>query len=167
MPNSRVASVIGVISQYVDGVGGISPVPVPPRITLPYITVHEILTRELQNLTGRSGLAQTLMQVNCWAKTYEAAYALRDQVKDSFLLDSRGLGPVQSNTLSSGQRIEGVNHDRDFELYDANRELHQLIVRFSIWFGDTGTVSFSVKPDSPRRNPDRDSPIPNMEEDDE
>jgi hypothetical protein len=121
--NSRVSAVVQLILTAKPTVS-ISPPPVPPNAVYPYITVHEILNRELENMEGISGLQHANIQVNCFHEDMEAADVLREDVKD-IILGFSG--------TSSGRTIQGVNHINDAYLYNADIEAHQCITRFSVW----------------------------------
>jgi len=127
--SSRLATIVSILNNatLTPAPKGISPRPVPARTSppLPYITVQEVMGREVESLSGTSGLCHAPIQVSCWSKSYEEAYALRDGVK-ALLLPYRG--------TVNGQTIQWVNHGQDRELYDDVRELHQLIEVLSIWW---------------------------------
>ena len=106
-------------------VAGVSVPPVPKWATFPWITVQQLPSREVESMTGTSGLAATMMQVNCWDKDYEQAWDLREAVKELLLSYTGEIGDSY---------IQAVNHGIDAELYDSQRELHQLIVRFRVWW---------------------------------
>lgn len=124
---SRIAALVSTLQGSVDGLGGISPVPVPPDAVFPYITVEEIADKELESLTGPSGKTHTIMQVSCWAKDYETAWDTREEVK-TLLFSTRG--------VVGDQYIADVTYNTGREFYDDQRSLHKLISRFFIWFGD-------------------------------
>lgn len=107
-------------------IGGISPPPVPPSAIWPYITVQDSFSRELESLGGSSGLLRSKIQINCWSKDYEQAWQMRLAVKN-FLLPYKG--------TAGSQTIQDVKHGGDHELYDGQREIHQLILTVWIWWG--------------------------------
>lgn len=123
--NSLVAEVIQVIRANVSGLGGISPSPVPVDAKFPYITVGEINTMEAESLEGRSGLARSLIQIECWSKSHECAWSTR-RIVYQLLTKYRG----QAGT----QVIKWVNPNVDAMLYDGNRSLHQAITRLFVWW---------------------------------
>jgi len=123
--NSIVAEVIQLINNNISGLGGISPAPVPVNALFPYITVGEINTQEAEAMEGRSGLTRTLVQIDCWSKTHEGAWATRRIVGD-FLNMYRG--------TAGSLVIKWVNPNVDTTIYDGNRSLHQSISRLFIWW---------------------------------
>lgn len=211
MAGSRLASIVHALSSIPD-LAGISPVPLPPKAVFPYITLQEILSTEVESHDGPSGLVETAFQINCWAKTYEAAFSLRVEVQSflvSYIRESKGpitsisitagnagtgytpgdtftvlqsgasgsviqvltvasgeIGPLETidildggtdyytdNALptqtitpggangevdiihtSSHLVLRGLNKFRQYEMYDADRQVHQLILRLSTWW---------------------------------
>ncbi len=127
---SHVAGIIILLrAQVFDPVlKGASPVPVKPTFVFPWVTVREAAGRELQSLTGPSGLVETLMQINVWSKDYDEAYALRSAIK-SYLLPYTG--------AAGSENIQGVTHHLDSELSDDQRELHQAVLILKVWWGVT------------------------------
>lgn len=107
-------------------IGGISPPPVPPNGQFPYVTVQEVLSKELESLTGSSGLVRAKIQINCWDRDYENAYQMRQAIK-AYLLPYKG--------IAGDQTIQDVKHAGDHSLYDGARELHQLILAIFVWWG--------------------------------
>jgi hypothetical protein len=103
----------------------VTPPPVPDNATFPYITILEIGAVELESLTGKSGLVRSVMQVNCWSKDYEECWALRKLVKDMLMAFTGAIG---------GETIDAVNHSSDRQLYDPQRELHECVASFIIWW---------------------------------
>ncbi len=80
---------------------------------------------ELESLTGKSGMDMTIMQVNCWHTSYESAWTMRELIKDLML-------GYTGTTL--GLNIKSTTHAGDREFYDGQRELHQHVARFQIWW---------------------------------
>lgn len=124
--SSRVAAIITRLAAQVTSLGGIGPEPLPANAVFPYVTVLEIGGRDLESLSGDSGLTRTTIQLNVWDKDFEVATAKLDLCKAAL----RGFTGV-----SAGQTVRSVNHYRDNYLYDGSRELHQCICRYSIWWG--------------------------------
>lgn len=125
---SHVAGIVGLLMAEISSVDmkGISPPPIPSSTTLyPYVTVSEISNIETENLEGITGVQHSVIQTSTWDRNYETAFTLRAVIKDT-LLGYSGT----SLTL----HIQGINHIMDAELYDSDRELHQLISRFSVWW---------------------------------
>lgn len=124
MVQSRAAALISLIED-------IAPATPPPLLytePLPHITVHEVSAVDLETLEGYNGTSTGIMQVNCYSKSYDEAYNLRDQVKVVFRTFTLG---GMADSLS----IQGVNHQLDRELWDGNREIHQHIVRYTVHWG--------------------------------
>lgn len=128
MADSRIAELVKFLMGHDPNpaLGGISPHPVPARAVMPYVTIREILAKELESLNGRSGLVRTIEQVECWDSDYERAHQLREFIKDRLLQFS---GPIDTRTVDGP-----INHVMDVELYDGTRELHQLASRFQVWW---------------------------------
>lgn len=124
--SSRVAAIITRLAAQVPSLGGIGPEPVPNNAVFPYVTIIEIGSRDLESLSGDSGIARSTIQLNVWDKDFEVATAKLELCKAAL----RGFTGVVA-----GQTIRSVNHDRDNYLYDGHRELHQCICRYSIWWG--------------------------------
>ena len=122
--DSNVAAVVALLKN-MSGLGGISPTPIPDNAPMPYITVKQIRWDKLQTFSGSSGVGPAIMQVDCYDKDYEAADAIRRAA--GLILDAPALS-------SSGVTIQGSNHFADHDLYDDDRQLHQCITRYRIWF---------------------------------
>ncbi len=125
--NTFTAETIALIKgQFTMGLGGISPSPVPPTASFPYVTVTEVTVLEVESLYGLSGVQQTIMQVNVWDKDYEAAGTMRDSIK-AYLCGFTG---------TAGTRfVQGINPVLDTSLHDGVRSLHQAITRIKITWG--------------------------------
>ena len=127
MPNSYVAELGALIRANISSPApaDVTPPPVPQTATYTYVTVEQLPSREAETLTGRSGLCHAMMQIGCWDKDYEAAWQMREAIKN-FVMGFRG--------ATGSQTIYGVNHQNSAELYDGNRSLHHLTVRLWIWW---------------------------------
>ena len=125
--NTFVAEVIQLLkAHFTSSLGGISPAPVPPGALFPYITVTEITVKEVEHLAGLSGVQQTIIQVNVWAKDFEIAGTVRDSAK-LYMCGFRG---------TAGTRyIQGVNPVVDSMLHDGVRSLHQGVTRVLVTWG--------------------------------
>lgn len=111
---------------------GYTPTKLPFKAQMPHVTVIELSAKELENLVDISELTQTIMQVSCWSKDYSEAFQVREAIKANTLYFS---GPVLNSIgTDTGLVIQGVNHVLDTELWDSDRELHQLITRYKIWW---------------------------------
>lgn len=123
---SRVAALVTYIKTLTLSpvLGGISPNPMPPTASFPYVTVTEIRAVGLEGLDGPQDLMKTIMQVNVWDKSYEVADSIRQQLSNAIIWKSGSVG---------GGIVNGpINHNMNAELYDAPRQIHQLISRFNI-----------------------------------
>lgn len=105
----------------------ISPPPLPPDAVFPYLTIQHIVGHETESLQGLSGLTAAYMQFNCWSPLYDEAFGLRLAVVGALQMVA---GPIGSTGLA----VESINDYRYTELYDASRELHQLILRTLVWW---------------------------------
>lgn len=105
----------------------VSPPPVPPEASFPYLTLQQIVGREEESLEGLSQLTGTHLQFNCWSTLYDEAFALRAAIVESLPL-------TPGSIAGSGLAIDAVSDYRYSELYDAERELHQLILRVLVWW---------------------------------
>lgn len=106
------------------------PPPVPANAQFPYVTCHEIGGRELTSHDGRSGLGLKNVQFNCWSPDYEAAWECRRAIMQ-YLTPS---GQRGYRGAAGDQVIADTVFDLDREFYDGERELHQLICSFDIWW---------------------------------
>jgi hypothetical protein len=122
--SSYVARLIALIKDMDLGLGGITPPPLPAQAAFPYVTVTQLFSKEAESLTGPSGKLRSLMQINVFHKTYEAAWNTRKTIKSTLF----ALTPSDDNGLRA------VNHNQDNELYDGNSSAHQLITRLFIWW---------------------------------
>jgi hypothetical protein len=130
MSQSRVAACVQLILANNAGNAicrGVSPRPLPDNGPFPYITVQEPTDRKLLTLTGPTGISESFIQFNCWSKDYEEANTSREALK--IILDDYS-GAAGSRVIDSS------DHNLDTELYDGDRELHQLITRYHIWWED-------------------------------
>lgn len=134
---SNVAGVVNLLLALSTHVGysGISPVPLPDDAFKssqePWVTVQEILNTHLTTHDGDSDMGPSIIQVNCWNSDYEKAYEVR------FYVDVLLRNYVGTMITMVGARevvAQGTIFRGFHELYDPERELHQLIVRYTIWF---------------------------------
>lgn len=124
MSDSYTAGLVALLSANVAGSPYAVP-PVPENATFPYTTIREISSIDLESLSGPSGLARSVIQVECWSPLFDAAWNHRKLIK-TFLLPYKGA----AGTLV----IAAVNHAGDRQIYDGNRELHQILSSFLIWW---------------------------------
>ncbi len=131
MADSHTAGLIQYIRTLTPtpALGGIGPTPVPYPATMPYVTVREIMGKELECVDGtRVGTIMTVMQVEVWSKDYEQANSIREQLKSSILEHSGATGTL---TVAGP-----INHVTDAELYNDANELHQRVTRYLIWWNE-------------------------------
>lgn len=112
-----------------SGIGIIpaQPPPLDPTQTLPVVLVSCIDARELESLSGLSGLAWSLMQVSVCDRLYDSAFQYRSQITQYL---STYTGAIIGPAL-------GVDRATDFryrELYLENIEVWQLILRCQVWW---------------------------------
>lgn len=105
----------------------ISPPPVPPEASFPFLTLQQIVGEEEESLAELSDLTSTHIQLNCWSTLYDEAFALRAALV-------RGLQTISGPIGSSGLAIDTITQYRYTELFDPARELHQLILRVRVWW---------------------------------
>lgn len=103
----------------------ITPPPVPRGATFPHITILVMNAEEIDSHDGVSRLLQAIVQVNCFSKSYNEAFQLRDAVKHVLL-------PFDDEV--QGVIVQGVNHVADRELYNSETKVHQLVSRVLMWF---------------------------------
>jgi len=121
--DSRCAAIVSILSD----ISGLYP-KVPPFLEddpLPVALVEDIHDKELENLVEKSGVVFTIMQVKACHTDYEMAWAARESIKAAIYAASGSIG-------TTGQVIDGVNHDHDAQLYDDKLAVWQLITRFRI-----------------------------------
>lgn len=106
----------------------IAPNPVLPDARFPQLTLNQVGGEELESLEGLSGLTQTIQQINAWSPSYEDAFALRAAVVAM-------LSTFTGSAGTTGLVVDCATMFTYRELYDAERELHQLIVRCVVWWG--------------------------------
>lgn len=106
---------------------GVSPVPVPNDAAYPYVTVQQVLGEEVTCMEGLSNLCGTVMQINCWSKSYEQAFAMRAAIQAY-------LATLTGTIGATGTKVERVTDFKTQELYHPDPELHQLILRADVWW---------------------------------
>jgi hypothetical protein len=90
------------------------------------VTVQEITVKEVEHLGGLSGVQQTIIQINCWAKDFESAGTIRDAAK-AYMCGYSG--------TAGSRTIQGVNPVVDSMLHDGVRSLHQGVTRILVTWG--------------------------------
>jgi hypothetical protein len=116
-------------------VGGlrIHAVRLPQGQTASSIVYNRISETGDYHTQGPSGLAQTRMQVDCWAQTQDAAVVLASAVYDRL---SGFSGPVNYGTNSPQDQIvvRGVFLDTGREDYDDVAQLYRMSRDYLIWY---------------------------------
>lgn len=131
MADSHTAAIVQFINALSIAVAG--PPPLPLNAALPYVTVREVIASELESLTGKSNLTRTVMQVECWSKDYEMANSIRESIKGP----GDGSGLLGAYGAVGTRNVQGpINHIMDAELYHERLEIHQLITRYLVWWGE-------------------------------
>lgn len=104
-----------------------------PNDGLPTITWQVIDSQEVESLSGYSALTRTTMQISVWDVSYDNAAAVRDTVVVGLRGRSGTYGSLPGPTIV----LDYVTNFRYRELYDGERELHQLILRVDMWWADS------------------------------
>lgn len=99
-----------------DCAARVYPVVAPDTPVVPYMVYSRINTNSENVLSGSSGLANTRMQIDVYAKTYTQAQAIARQV-DALMAGW------------SNQNISVMAQD----LFEEPVKLHRVIMDFSIW----------------------------------
>jgi len=98
----------------------------PQGEALPCIVLHRITGARDYHLMGRSGLVESLVQIDCWAATWLAAKGVGRAVVDA--LDSLVTTPFQKGFVTS---------ERDtFEVDADGRGFHRTIIEARVWHED-------------------------------
>lgn len=105
----------------------IAPPPVPENAIFPVLTVQQVGGSEGEVMEGLDGLTLTQMQFNAWSPNYDEAFALRSNV----VVAMAALTGAIAGTPLVVDEATGFTYR---ELYDAERELHQLILRCIVWW---------------------------------
>lgn len=121
----RVAVGLGTFGMPVPS--SVTPPPVPENAQFPVLTVQQITGEEGEVMEGLNGLTATVIQVNAWSPNYDEAFALRKNVLGVLF----ALTGAVAGTPLVVDRTTGFTYR---ELYDGSRELHQLILRCTVWW---------------------------------
>lgn len=98
----------------------------PQGETLPCVVLHRITGARDYHLMGRSGLVESLVQIDCWAETWLAAKGVARAVGSA--LDSLVTDPFQKAFLTSERD--------DFEI-DDGRSYHRTLLEARVWHADS------------------------------
>jgi hypothetical protein len=85
-------------------------------VTTPYIVYQRISANSENVLSGSTGLINTRLQIDCYAKTYVDALALAAQV----------------DTLMSGWSVQNVSNPAQ-DAFEPDVRLHRVILDYSVW----------------------------------
>lgn len=91
----------------------------PQNSTLPAVTFQRINGRPANTLSGRSGLEEIDLQIDCWASSFAQAKTLAVAVRDAM----PDVGAVWSSRLQSDQ-----------DLYDEDNEYFRVLMEYKVWF---------------------------------
>lgn len=97
-----------------------------------YTVIGEVTDYHMQ---GSSGLVQDRIQIDCWARTLDAAVSLANLVKDR-LSGLRGAIPMSANSPSDQIEIRGVFADQAAEDYDDVAKLYRRRRDYFFWYAD-------------------------------
>lgn len=106
----------------------IAPPPLTPNSVMPCITIQTITARELESMTGESGMLRAIAQITCYSDDIEVADQLRRAVKDSLL------GQMNVTITGSDYYMAAINHNGDRNLWDDKIRKHVAIVDLQIWW---------------------------------
>jgi hypothetical protein len=85
------------------------------------------------HMQGPSGLARPRLQIDCWAASIDAAFALSNMVKER--IDGfRGDMPYGANSPQDLITVRGVFFDSEREDYDDTAKLYRASCDYFIWF---------------------------------
>jgi len=77
---------------------------------LPYVTVQQVSGDDIDHLTGHSGIADAVMQVNCVGATYTSAQAVRNAIAAVWRAFVRGNVTTRAGTVAlHSASVEGVS----------------------------------------------------------
>jgi hypothetical protein len=125
------------------GVAGVSLAPLPDNALndnpvstvylLPWITIVEIDSKNIQTLSGSAGVGPTIVQFNVWGQDYEYASLARQKI-NTILEGFSGTISKTIDSFTASIVCQGGNHIGNHELYDGERKLYQLISRWTLYF---------------------------------
>jgi len=105
----------------------IYPIILPQKISFPAVTYQRISGIREYSQSGPSGLAHPRFQFSCWAKKYQEAKAIAEQVR--LALDGyKGMmgGP-------DGVRVDAVYIEDDHDIYDPETKIYHIALDVVIW----------------------------------
>lgn len=114
------------------GNGGVSalvssriyPIELPQSPTFPAITLQIVAGESVYSSSGLSNLENSLVQVDCWARTYADADALFEAVRKACATYSGNV---------SGVDVQGIFLEQKRDLYDSEAKLNRRSADFSVW----------------------------------
>lgn len=117
----------------------IFPQQAPQNADFPYVVYHRISNPSLRHLGGRAGVSHPRIQIDCYARLYSEAKALRDAIislidPDESRVSRRlwGTVPVQSSI------VEDSYDDHQIPAHGDEVGYHCLSMDAIIWFNENG-----------------------------
>lgn len=93
----------------------------PDHVTAPFIVFQRIDKPQIRVINGPSGLAQAVMQIDFYARTYYGANDLARKV-DSAIDGFRGVVPYGNNSPQDEIKFGGISQQNDIETLDETDE---------------------------------------------
>lgn len=120
--DSNITAIVGALPNC-----RIFPVKMPDKTAMPAITYFRVSGPRVESFQGSSTLAHPLFQIDCWAKTFQAADNLASKVRNS-------LQGYAGTTASV--RIQGILLENDLDLYEEDTETYHRVMDFRIWYDE-------------------------------
>lgn len=108
------------------------PVQAPDSPTVPYAVFFVVTAPPENNLDGFAGLTNTQIQLDVYARSYEAAKALAQAA-----FDAMEASAMQQVCTETGR-----------DLYESDTKLHRQLLEFSIWHGVEASVDTIIGEES-------------------
>lgn len=108
------------------------PVVVPQGSSLPYISYQRVASRHVHSMDGVAGLAETTIQIDCYASTYSGGKALGEAVR--LALDGYTGTPVGGGTVIGGILLDGINDAPETPQTGGETIVHRVSMDFVIWY---------------------------------
>ncbi len=106
----------------------IHPLILPQEPTYPAMTYSDESSDMSESFDGQTGHAQSIYQIDCWAKTYAGAYTLGDALRSTLNNVSGSFGGI---TIQRCQIINGPA-----TVYEDSVEAYRQTYIFSIWHSE-------------------------------
>lgn len=113
----------------------IYPAIAPQSTVTPYIVYQRIATQHLHTMDGIAGLAETTIQIDCYASTYGAVKALADAVR--LALDGYTGTPVGDGTVIGGILLDNTNDNPESPQTGLETILQRVSMDFTIWYEES------------------------------